>query len=170
MNVLVPGNQRMRGKWYSVRFKMPEGNYNSSLDSKNEIELRFDGVDADATSGKFNLKVEPIDSKRKKEDVVAGILRDYQEGIARRLKGMTPSDRTSKEPRMKIEEVTHGEFIGYAGRGDPDFPNSVSITTTNGEFVVSANLRLNSDRRLPQTLVQLDDIVKILATLEIQKL
>jgi hypothetical protein len=155
-----------QSKKYLVNFKLPEGNYNSAPVQYNTLKLKFDGLSAESSSGEFIIQVMPID--KNKNEAIAEILRDVNAHLERMLGRMSPTERTAKEPSMKIHEVSHGDFMGY-GLQVGSNATFTRINTTNGKFTVLAGVYELSSDRTDKALVEPEDIMKILGTLEIEK-
>lgn len=162
MIVKSPGG---RPKTYLVKFKVPEGRYNSSLDNRNGILLNFDQGGEDSSSGSLFIKVDPI--HQKKREVFDKISIEFQQALNRRLAMMTPEQRMKNEGIMKITKFSHGDFDGYIlDQSDLGFPGMVQ--TTNGKFHVYAKLN-HLKNATGNALIEYDDVLKILQTLEIER-
>jgi hypothetical protein len=149
-------------KEYLVKFRVPDGSYNSRLDNNNAIHLKFDKLGAGSSTGTFYIAVDPIN--RKKEEAVAQIFINCQKGIESRLSRLTPTERIKIEEKLKIEKVSHGDFTGY--RIIEDLDSGYGINTTNGNFFIHVSLML-SPNRTEKSLIESEDVLKILGTLQI---
>lgn len=156
---------------FQIKFKMPEGNYNSSPVGPNLVSLQFDVPNSDSIYGQFTLSVTA--SKKNRNGDVVEIFLESEEIIKKSLGRMTPSDRSAYEASMKLLEVSHGDFKGYRFPMNP-LNGLTAVRMTNGKFRVYATLRLMSKNQPAETAVQSaeaqvqpDDIAKILGTVEI---
>lgn len=165
MSMVVKSNED-RPKSYLVKFKVPEGNYNSSQTEKNRITLNFDSAGPGSSRGALYIGVDPIN--KRKEEVADQILAQFQEELERRLSRLTPNQRIEIERDIKIKKISHGEFTGYML--DPnDLGFAQWIQTTNGKFHIHASVGPLAQGRKEKALIEYGDVVKILETITISR-
>jgi hypothetical protein len=152
-------------KTYLIKFKVPEGNYNSAIGQSNGMTLNFDKMGRGSSPGKVYIEIDPVDQRI--ETAIAEISREFQEDISRQLQRLTPSERATHEPTLKIQDLSHGDFKGYLMPESASNPQT-RVKTTNGKFAITFLLDL-SFRRTDKSLIEPDDMVKILETLVIEK-
>jgi len=151
-----------RGKDYTVKFKVPEGKYNSKLHNRG-IELIFDIPNKAKTTYRGTLIIEVLHTDKKQSESLKKLLSDFNSEVARDLERMTPSERALKEPLMKVDDFAHGDFKGYVRRTD----QLHKVATTDGEFTIYTYLSPLGLTMATEEPISRDDVTRILGTLEI---
>jgi hypothetical protein len=166
------------GKKFTVNFSVPEGAYNR-VDDEAGIILKFDvpapvSGSPNVTSKPSSLRAEgnmrigifPVSGK--KIDQIAKILKGFEIDLGRALGEMTPSERAEKEPLMKVEEFSRGDFKGFRYTSSSGY--SHHITVTNGDYRINIYLlHANTGTIKPEWPIELDDMPLIIDTLTITK-
>jgi len=92
----------------NLRFKLPEGNYNTSGGGSDDIKVVFEG-------GYFTMRVWSGEETTEK---IAALLHDTNQNW---LKNMSPEKREKEEPLVKLIHIKHGTLEGYSGFAGSEF-------------------------------------------------
>ena len=150
---------------FTVKFKMPVANYNTSIDHSSMINLRFDipRPKGEPLTGKFFLHVYPTEKKAK--EGLELILKEINDEIKDHLSTMSPTQRQEVEASAHPTAISHGEFSGYRCA----YSAKNYVRTTNGKYMIYASLREVISTDPFEAPVTQEDVIKILKTIEITK-